>query len=222
LSLDYTTLASIKNGSYKKLLSAYYSKTDSSSDSSSSSTSSTSTSQTKINAASVRDNAADLSDSIDALNKTSLWQKKEKTDDDGNKTTSYDTDAIYKAVKSYVDNYNTMISSTGNSSDNTVLRSASTAVSTTKANKNLLAEIGISIGSDNKLTIDEDDFKAADMTTVKSLFQGAGSYGKSIQSNTSMMYGAAVSQLAKASGSTTYSSTGSYSYISSADYSKYL
>jgi hypothetical protein len=115
-----------------------------------------------------------------------------------------------------------MISSTGNSSDNTVLRSASTAVSTTKANKNLLAEIGISIGSDNKLTIDEDDFKAANMTTVKSLFQGSGSYGKSIQSNTSMMYGAAVAQLAKASGSSTYSSSGSYSYISSADFNKYL
>jgi flagellar capping protein FliD len=222
LSLDYTTLASIKNGSYKKLLNAYYSKTDSSSDSSSSSTSSTSTSSTKINAASVRDNAADLSDSIDALNKSSLWQKKETTDEDGNKTTDYDTDAIYKAVKSYVDNYNTMISSTGNSSDNTVLRSASTAVSTTKANKNLLAEIGISIGSDNKLTVDEETFKSADMTTVKSLFKGSGSYGKSIQSNTSMKYGAAVTQLAKASGSTTYSSSGSYSYISSADYSKYL
>jgi flagellar capping protein FliD len=170
----------------------------------------------------VRDNAADLSDSVDALNKSSLWQKKETTDKDGNKTTGYDTDAIYKAVKSYVDNYNTMISSTGNSSDNTVLRSATTAVSTTKANKSLLADIGISIGSDNKLTIDEDDFKAANMTTVKSLFTGSGSYGKSIQSNSSMMYGAAVAQLAKASGTSTYSSSGSYSYISSADFNKYL
>ncbi len=222
LSIDYTTLNSIKNGSYKKLLNAYYNKTDST-DSDSSSTSSTKTaSATKTNAVSVRDNAADLTDSVSALNKSSLWAKVKKTDEDGKTTEEYDTDAIYKAVKSYVDNYNTMVSSTGNSSDNGVLRSAATAVSTTKANKDLLSQIGISIGTDNKLTIDEEKFKSSEMTTAKSLFYGSGSYGKSIQSNASMIYGSAVSQVAKLSGSNTYSSSGTYSYVSSYDYNKYL
>ena len=68
----------------------------------------------------------------------------------------------------------------------------------------------------------EDAFKKADMSTVKSIFTGAGSYGKTVQANASMIYGSAVAQLARISGSSTYGSTGSYSYISSADFNKYL
>lgn len=223
-SLDYTTLASIKNGSYKKLLNAYYDKqnTDSSSSTSSTSSDKKTTSTQKINAASVRDDADAVTDAVTALNKTSLWSKVEKTDESGNKTKEYDTDAIYKAVKSYVDNYNSLVGDTGNSTDNSVLRNATTMVGTTKANKDLLAQVGISIGTDNKLTIDEKAFKSSEMSTVKSLFTGSGSYGKSVQSESAMMYSSAVTQLAKISGSNTYSSTGAYQYISGSDISKYL
>lgn len=222
-SFDFATLSSIKNGSYKKLLNAYYKKQSSGDSTSSSSVKGDTTSSTnKVNAASVRDQAASVSDSVDSLNKSSLWNKVEKTDESGNKTKEYDTDAIYKAVKSYVDDYNSLVGSTGNSSDNSVLRTAANMVNSTKVNKDILAKVGISIGKDNKLSIDEDAFKKADMSTVKSIFTGAGSYGKTVQANASMIYGSAVAQLAKISGSSTYGSTGSYSYISSADFNKYL
>ena len=222
-SFDFATLSSIKNGSYKKLLNAYYKKQSADESTSSSSVKvDTKSSANKVNAASVRDQAASVSDSVDSLNKVSLWSKTEKTDESGNKTKEYNTDAIYKAVKSYVDDYNALVGSTGNSSDNSILRTASNMVNTTKVNKDILAKVGISIGKDNKLSIDEDAFKKADMTTVKSIFTGAGSYGKTVQANASMIYGSAVAQLAKISGSSTYGSTGSYSYISSADFNRYL
>ncbi len=222
-SFDYTTLSSIKNGSYKKLLNAYYKKQSTDGSASSSSVKGDKKSSVeKVNAASVRDQAADVSDSVDSINKASLWNRTEKTDESGNKTKEYNTDAIYKAVKTYVDDYNALVESTGNSNDNSVLRTAANMVNSTKANKDILAKVGISIGKDNKLSIDEDAFKKAEMTTVKSIFTGAGSYGRTVQANASMIYGSAVSQLARISGSSTYGSTGSYSYISSSDFNRYL
>ncbi len=222
-SFDYTTLSSIKNGSYKKLLNAYYKKQSTDGSASSSSVKGDKKSSVeKVNAASVRDQAADVSDSVDSINKASLWNRTEKTDESGNKTKEYNTDAIYKAVKTYVDDYNALVESTGNSNDNSVLRTAANMVNSTKVNKDILAKVGISIGKDNKLSIDEDAFKKAEMTTVKSIFTGAGSYGRTVQANASMIYGSAVSQLARISGSSTYGSTGSYSYISSSDFNRYL
>jgi hypothetical protein len=91
-------------------------------------------------------------------------------------------------------------------------------VAYTKANKNLLSKVGITVGSDNKLTVDEDKFKSADMTTVKSLFTGSGSFGKMTSTSATSSYSSAVSQLAKLSSSSTYSNMGSYSYISGSIY----
>lgn len=221
-SLDYSTLSSIKNGSYKKLLNAYYEKEAGSTTGTSLSKTDTDASKTKVNAACVRDQAAALNDSVTDLNKVSLWSKTEKTDESGKKTKEYNTDAIYKAVKEYADSYNSLVESAGNSSENSVLRTASNMVGATKANKDTLAKIGISIGKDNKLSIDEEVFKKSDMTTVKSLFTGSGSYGKNVQASASMMYGSAVAQLAKASGAATYGSSGTYNYISMADFNRYL
>lgn len=94
-------------------------------------------------------------------------------------------------------------------------------VNSTKANKNLLSQVGISIGTDNKLSIDEDEFKKSEMVTAKSLFSGVGSYGKNIQADASMIYGSAVADIAKLSGST-YGSTGAYQYNSLASFNRYL
>ena len=221
-SLDFTTLSTIKNGSYKKLLNAYYKKESGNTDKSQTDKSNvTGSSKEKINSAGVRDSAASVTDAVNALNKSSLWKKTEKTDESGNKTEEYDKDAIYKSVKSFVDSYNSLVDKTGDSSDTSVLRRASIMVNSTKANKNLLSKVGISIGTDNKLSIDEDEFKKSEMVTAKSLFSGVGSYGKNIQADASMIYGSAVADIAKLSGST-YGSTGAYQYNSFASFNRYL
>ena len=95
-------------------------------------------------------------------------------------------------------------------------------VNYTKANKSVLASIGISIGADNKLSIDEKTFKDSSMAAVKSAFTGAGSYGKSVQASASMIYGSAAAQVAKRSGTGLYSSGASYSYVNGSIYNSYF
>jgi hypothetical protein len=80
-------------------------------------------------------------------------------------------------------------------------------VSQTATNENLLGKIGITIGSDNKLSVDEETFKAADMSTVKSLMTGTGSYASNIGTKASLINMYAQQDAAKASGLYTQSGT---------------
>mgnify|MGYP000442860034 FL=1 len=220
--INYADYNSIRNGSYRKLVKAYYAKESGTSSSNSTSktdsTTDKTTSSQKVNAATVRDSASNLVNDVKELSSDKLWKKTTTTDKDGVTSTDYDKDAIYKAVSSFAKDYNSLVSASGNSSDNSVLRTSSTMVAYTKANKNLLSKVGITVGSDNKLTVDEDKFKSADMTTVKSLFTGRGSFGKMTSTSATSSYSSAVSQLAKLSSSSTYSNMGSYSYISGSIY----
>ena len=220
--INYADYNAIRNGSYRKLVKAYYAKESGTSSSNSTSktdsTTDKTTSSQKVNAATVRDSASNLVNDVKELSSDKLWKKTTTTDKDGVTSTDYDKDAIYKAVSSFAKDYNSLVSASGNSSDNSVLRTSSTMVAYTKANKNLLSKVGITVGSDNKLTVDEDKFKSADMTTVKSLFTGSGSFGKMTSTSATSSYSSAVSQLAKLSSSSTYSNMGSYSYISGSIY----
>ena len=213
--IDLSTLSSIRNGSYHKLLKSYYEKEDNdgtTADRTNKKDTTTDTASQKLNGAAVRDKAADVVDSVSDLKKTALWEKKSVTDKEGNTTKEYDTDAIYKSL----------VEKTGKSDDNSVLRNASSMVSYTKANQSLLKSIGITIGSDNKLSVDAEKFKQSDMAVVKSTFTGSSSFGQTVSRSASSLYSSAVSQIAKLDSATTYSSTGSYSYVTSATYNKYL
>lgn len=223
--IDFTTYNSIKNGSYSKLVKKYYSnqssdKTDSKSGKNNTSKTESSSVE-KNNATMTRDNAAALVDSSSELKKYSLWSKVDKTDKDGNTTKDYDTDKIAKAVSAFAKDYNSLVSSTGDSSSRSVLSSASNMVSYTKANADLLKKIGITVGSDNKLTVDEDKLKASDMAVVKSVFKDSGSFGQTISAKASTIYGNAVSQLSELSTKNSYTSSGLYSYTSGYTYNQY-
>ena len=168
--IDLSTLSSIRNGSYHKLLKSYYEKEDNdgtTADRTNKKDTTTDTASQKLNGAAVRDKAADVVDSVSDLKKTALWEKKSVTDKEGNTTKEYDTDAIYKAVSDFVSNYNSLVEKTGKSDDNSVLRNASSMVSYTKANQSLLKSIGITIGSDNKLSVDAEKFKKKEMQVLK-------------------------------------------------------
>lgn len=140
-SLDLSTYNSIKTGAYKQLLKSYYAKNPVSSNSSSSKTdnsSATTISSQKINATKTKDASKAVVNDATDLRKTSLWQKKSVTNEDGTTENKYDADAIYKAVSAFVKDYNSMIDATGDSSDTSVLRTASNMVNTTKANSKFL------------------------------------------------------------------------------------
>ncbi len=174
--VDY---ASIRNGSYRKLVTAHYKNLDEEEGKTSSSKSGVKDSKQTLN--SISEAASSLKDSASALlakGKNSLFQT--KTDANGNSYVDYDTDKMYKAIKEFADNYNSTIDAAANSESTNILRSPKNMVSFTNANKKALEAIGITVGSDNKLTVDEDDFKAASKARVQSLFNGVGSYAYQI------------------------------------------
>ena len=198
--LDFSTYNTIKTGTYKQLLKSYYGKNSSS--------------KTTTDKSDSTNNAESLVKSSKELNKTSLWSRKEKTNEDGTVSRTFDTDSIYKAVSDFVDNYNSVIKSAGDSDNKSVLRTSSNMVSYTKRNENLLKEIGITVGEGNKLKIDKDTFMKADMTKVKSLFAGAGSYGQSVSNSAASVYSSAAAELSQLNSKSMYGSNGSYNYIS--------
>ena len=198
LGISYTDYASIKNGSYRKLVSSYYQKELAESGVSSSSTSKDSE-QTLTSIQKAADNLKTSAQTLLDKGSKSLFMT--KTDEKGNSYTDYDTDAVYKAVKSFVDNYNETVDAATESDTMSILRTAKNMVSFTSANEKALSEVGITVGSDNKLSIDEDKFKSASKARVQSLFQSSGGYAYQISAKATSLKSYAATE-AKKAGST--------------------
>ena len=184
LGINYSDYATIRNGSYFKLLSAYYSKSDST------------------------DSTTTVSPSI-STGKDSVFNKVEKTAEDGTKTQEYDRDAIYKAVKSYVDDYNSLLDRADDSKTKSILRAANFLKSNARANEKTLEKAGITVDADGRLSVDEKSFEKADMDKLKSLFTTHGSYATQTNVDLLKIASNAKSEAAKAN---TYSKKGMYTY----------
>jgi len=207
----------IRSGAYYKVVKAYYAKqsgSDTKTDTKNhTSSTNKNTAAEKANSG-VQSSAKALISSADKLiatGKDSLFQLKDiKTEDEnGNETTTkgYDTNAIYNAVKGFVDNYNTLLNSASSSTSSTIRNQASSMANNTKVYEKMLNKVGISIGSDNKLSINQDTFKAADMATVKTLFNGNASFAYSASSKASLINFSANSESNKTS---MYTNNGTY------------
>lgn len=118
-------------------------------------------------------------------------------------------DKLYKAVSSFVDDYNDMVKAAGDSNNNKVTRNVSTMNNAFSASSKLLGKAGITINSDNTLAIDEKAFKAADTSTVKTLFNGNRSLAYQTGTSASFINMYAGQDAAKSSG--IYNGRGTYS-----------
>lgn len=213
--------ASIKNGSYAKLMKAYYSKDSSASVKSLAKDSAKNKEVTSEEAKAltrVQSTTDALKESADALlvkGSKSVFEKKDitATDDNGVETTTkeYDADAIYKAVNSFVTSYNQVINALNDVSNSTITNRATNMVNHSIANLKMLNKIGISINADSTLSLDKDTFMKADMSKVQVLFQGNGSYGYQVSAQASMINFAADNAASKAG---TYTGNGTYSNYS--------
>lgn len=213
--INLSEYASIRSGSYGKLMRSYFSmdstKGTSKSDDSTkntiedlATTTSTSKESTKTLAA-IESDAKELTDSAKALYTRS--NNKVFTKDSGG---SYDTDKIYKAVKRFADDYNSMLDTAGKSSTNRISRSVSSMKNETSYNEKPLKEIGITVDEKTgKLSVDETTFKSADTEKIKNLFNGTGSYAYSVATKAAMTESYAKSEAAK---SNTYTKNGTYNY----------
>ena len=140
------------------------------------------------------------------MSETSLYEK--KTDKDGK--SDYDRDAITSAVKNFVDAYNNYIDASGNADSTSLLRRSVSIVNNTNANSVLLSKSGISIGKDNKLSLDEDTLKKTDVNVLKTLFTGVGSLSDTISSKANESYGIANSAVFNNNHAASYTYSGAY------------
>ena len=207
----------IRSGAYYKVVKAYYAK-QSGTDTKTDTKNSTGTTSKKTEAeqaySGVQSSAKAMISSADKLiatGKNSLFELKdiETKDENGQEITKkgYDTDAIYNAVKGFVDNYNTLMSAASSSGSSTIQNQATSMANNTKAYEKLLSKVGITIGANHKLSIDQATFKAADMTTVKTLFNGNASFAYSASSKASLISFSANSEANKKS---MYTNNGTY------------
>lgn len=191
-----TDYAMIKNGSYAKLMKACYSESGSSSAVKSIASSSTSKDDTKT-IANVKSATDSLKESADAL--LAKGSKSVFADEDMEK--------IYSVVNNFVEDYNSVLDSMDDVNSTSILSRAKNMTQNTTVNSKLLSKVGITVNSDNSLSIDKETFLKADFSTVKSLFNGNGSYAYSVSANASMINYAAEQEADKAA---TYTSTGIY------------
>jgi len=169
-----TDWASIKNGSYGKLTKAYYSNQTTT-------TKEEAKEITKSNTL-LKSNTDGAMSALSKLGSASLYEKVTKKDADGKETTDYDYDKIVSALKDFVSSYNSIVDSADDSDNKGILRNASGMTGITARNQNMLSKIGITVGENNKLTLDEETAKKATVTDIQSLFMGQGSYGSQIES----------------------------------------
>lgn len=192
--------AAIKNGSYGKLMKAYYAETGSSNSQISSivknKTNSTSKDDTKT-IAKVESSTDALKESADKLLETgskSVWAEE-------------DMEKIYTAVSDLVKDYNSVLDTMDDVNSTSILSRAKNMTQNTAVNEKLLAKVGITIGEDNSLSVDKDTFLKANADTVKSLFNGNGSFAYRLSTYASFMNYAAEQEADKAA---TYTFDGSY------------
>lgn len=211
--------ASIKNGSYGKLMKAYYAKdvadkTASKGKDTETKKNSISTAADSAKTLSEIEKAADaMKESADSLlvkgSKSVFRKKNEKA----TVSEEYDTDAIYKAVSGFVTDYNDLLSKTSAASSKNLQSKADTLAAVTSANAKLLSRVGITVNSDSSLSLDEEAFKKSDMGTVKNLFGTTGAYGYKVSAQASMIDYTAAKESTK---SNTYTANGTYSNVYSA------
>lgn len=202
---------SIQNGSYYKMAKKYYgnvkaadgsSKTDASIvdkdklEALDKSTDNTSSDKKTTAIMKLADKAVK---SIDTMMDDKLYDKTDDNDD------------ILDGLKSFVSDYNSVIKSVSKSGDSNTVQAGERLKNQTAVYGASLEKIGIDIGEDGTLSIDEDLFKNADMTDVKSLFTGTVSFGKNTQMKLLQVYSAeatgqtGINSLYSSQGTTGYS-----------------
>lgn len=92
------------------------------------------------------------------------------------KTGEVDNDKAFSAAQSFVDSYNKLYSSTRSSGNSTVSGKSEFVAKMTNAYTNKLGKVGISVGSDGKLSIDKDTFNNSSAEAREEIFGKKNSY----------------------------------------------
>lgn len=177
--INLSDYASIKNGSYGKLVKSYYALDE---EPAKDKKSKNDTDDTDATIRNIKTAADDLKDSAAALyGAKGLFAK----DANG----EYDMEAIYEKVNAFVEDYNSLIGSVGSAETESIAKAGGNIVNATTNNIDMLSKIGISVsGADFTLSIDKEKFMKADISDVKSMFGGVGSFAYQVGAKASRVY----------------------------------
>ncbi len=200
--------ASIKNGSYGKMMKAYYAKQKAANEDESSVSEAKKSQKTK--------------DAASASAARKFYETSSKMNNldysEGN------IDKLYDEVSAFIKDYNSFITTASKSKNSSVQAQADALNDYTYQNYKLFAKIGITMNSDRTLSIDEDTFKkvnektgATNVPTMKTLFQGNNSFASRAADRASKIYRTAGDGEAVTSSKAKYAgTTGSVSSTDSA------
>ena len=196
LGINLADYASIKNGSYGKLMKSYYAMDEAKDDKKSNSKNDTDDSDATIK--SIKNSAKELKESA-----AGLYASKSLFEKDANG--EYDMEAIYEKVSAFIDDYNAALESVGAAETESIAKAGANMVNATTNNIDMLAKLGISVsGIDFTLSIDKEDFMNANMADIKSMFSGVGSFAYQVGAKASRIYSMVED---KVSGAGTYSTS---------------
>ena len=207
---NFGDLSLMRNGVYTKMLKAYYAKQTSSTDKTSSS-GKNSSSEDYLNTINDKLSKLKTTTSDEALSsiKSEADQMKKAAGAvagiDYDKTSG---DAVYSKVKDLVNTYNSLVTQTGKSDLVSISQSRTWMVNDTKAREAQWNKIGITIGDDQTLTIDEKKFKEASTSDIKNFLSGASGYASRLSTKANGFYQLASNQLTLNSGSSLYNKYG--------------
>ena len=180
--------ALIQNGAYKKLLNAYYNKQDTEE-----------TTQQKTEKLNLTSSSADANSLNQDVNKLM------------NLTISEDNrESIKDTLKSVIEKYNTLVDSASKVDSVPVLRQALWMTQDTAALAKSLTDIGVSVGSNNKLSLDEAKFDSAQLSSLNTIMKGRGSYFSRLADRSAALNNAASNAVSGSSAKSLYKPGGSY------------
>jgi len=180
MGINLNDYASIKNGSYGKLVKSYYALDEEASTKDKKSKNDTDDTDATIR--SIKSASDDLKDSAAALySAKGLFAK----DANG----EYDMEALYEKVSKFVEDYNSTIEAVGSAETESIANAGASLVNNTSNNIDMLSKLGISVsGADFTLSIDKEKFMKSNIADVKSMFSGVGSFAYQVGAKASRIY----------------------------------
>ncbi len=208
---NFGDLSLMRNGVYTKMLKSYYAKQTSSTDKTSSSSKTNSSSEDYLNTINDKLSKLKTTTSDEALSSIKSGADQMKKAADAVTAIDYDKasgDAVYSKVKDLVNTYNSLVKQTGKSDLVSISQSRTWMLNDTKAHEAQWNKIGITIGDDQTLTIDEKKFKEASTSDIKNFLSGASGYASRLSTKANGFYQLAANQLTLNSGSSLYNKYG--------------
>lgn len=171
-SINFSDYASIRNGSYRKLLKAHYAEEKQTTASSKPATDKKNDSTVNnTGLAQLKKESDSLKAAAENLKKEDLWKQT-----DG----KYNMDKIADAIKAFAGEYNDTLTNASKVTPTAIATDVKYMKSMTATMSNALSKVGITIGYDGSMSVNEEKLKNANGSSLKSLFSGSTSYGAQI------------------------------------------